>query len=672
MPKPNPLDRSLHKPAARPAVEEPVQDDAVIGRALRRSLGVIAGLGLCGAAVWAAVALRPGEEVVEQGAVNVAEARALPEREPPVVPLVDITEAAGIDFVHEAGAAGEKLLPETMGGGAGFFDYDSDGDPDLLLVNSARWPWDETGDTPATTRLYQNDGTGRFTDVTAGSGLGVNLYGMGCAFGDYDADGDPDVYLTALGENKLFRNEGGGVFADVTAETNAAGPGDAWTTAAGWFDADADGDLDLLAVNYVEWSREYDRAQPFNLTGVGRGYGRPQSFGGSVPLLFRNDGGGNFTEAAEEFGFHVMNPATGEPLAKSLGLTFADADADGDLDVFVANDTVRNFLFFNRAAEGSPGEYVEGGTAAGVAFDENGEARGAMGLDATRFRDDGELAVAVGNFSTEMTALYVSRLGDAAFVDEAVANGLGPQTRLELTFGVLFTDCDLDGRPDLLCANGHLEDEINRVQPGVHYEQPPQLFWNAGPDAATEFVPLGPEQAGAVFFEPMVARAATAADIDLDGDEDYLLTALGGRPRLLRNDQSLGRHWLRVTVRGADGNPGAIGASVAVTAGGRSQTKVVNPTRGYLSQVELPLTFGLGEAAGVESVRVVWPDGSTQTLTDVPADRAIVVEPDPAARRRSADWPHDGRTGVPPTLRSRAGSRMLARSPRSSNTPRPR
>ena len=619
MPKPNALDRSLHRPAARPAAAEAdVQDDAVIGRAFRWSLGVIAALLLCGGAVWAALALAPGEEVVKQADVDVAGVRALPEREPPAVPLVEITEAARIGFVHENGAAGEKLLPETMGGGGGFFDFDSDGDPDLLLVNSARWPWDsgETDGDPAVTRLYENDGAGNFADVTAGSGLGVTLYGMGCAFGDYDADGDPDVYLTAVGENRLFRNDGGGTFADVTADLSVAGPADAWTTAAGWFDADGDGDLDLLAVNYVRWSREYDLAQPFTLTGDERGYGRPAAFSGTVPLLFRNDGG-TFTEIAEQAGLHVLNDATGDPLAKSLGLTFADADADGDLDIFVANDTVRNFLFLNRTADGEPGRFNESGTAAGIAFDESGEARGAMGVDAARFRGDADLAFAVGNFSTEMTALYASPRGAAAFTDEAVANGLGPQTRLALTFGVLFTDADLDGRPDLLCANGHLEEGINRVQPAIHYAQPPQFFWNAGPDAATEFVPFGPGQLGEAFFTPLVARAALAADIDLDGDEDYLLTTLAGPPRLFRNDQSTGRG-LRVTVRGTEKNTAAVGAAVTVTAGGRAQTKLVNPTRGYLSQTELPLTFGLGDAEAA-TVRVVWPDGAERTLNDVPA-----------------------------------------------------
>ena len=625
MTRQNPLDRSLHRPAARPAAE-PAQDDAVIGRAFRWSLAAIGAAGLCGAAVWAAVALRPGEAVVEQGDLSVARPRARSEATPPVVPLVEIAAEAGLDFVHETGAAGAKLLPETMGGGAGFFDYDSDGDPDLLLVNSSRWPWDEPADDPALTRLYRNDGTGRFADVTAGSGLDVNLYGMGCAFGDYDADGDPDVYLTAVGSNKLFRNDGGGRFVDLTAGTDTAGPPGAWTTAAAWFDADADGDLDLLALNYVEWNREYDAAQPFVLTGDERAYGRPQSFGGTVPLLYLNAGDGTFVEGAGAAGLHVMNPATGEPLAKSLGLALLDADADGDLDIFVANDTVRNFLFLSRAADGSPGTFIEGGTAAGVAFDENGEARGAMGADATPLRNGADVAVAVGNFSTEMTALYVSAAGAGAFVDEAVANGLGPQTRLELTFGVLFTDYDLDGRPDLLCANGHLETDINRVQPAVTYAQAPQLFWNAGPDAATEFVPVAPAQVGESFFEPVVGRAAASADVDLDGDPDLLATTLGGRPRLFRNDQTLGRHWLRVTVRGAGGNPGAIGAAVTVTAGGLEQTKLVNPTRGYLTQVELPLSFGLGGADAVDAVRVVWPDGAERTLTDVPADRAVTVE----------------------------------------------
>ncbi|WP_395254152.1 CRTAC1 family protein [Alienimonas sp. DA493] len=547
------------------------------------------------------------------------------------MPLVDVTAEAGLaGFEHQTGARGEKLLPETMGGGAAFFDFDADGDPDVLFTNSARWPWEGEDSPPSGPRLYRNDGTGQFNDVTAGSGLDGPAYGMGVACGDYNADGLPDVYLTALGENRLYQNRGGGRFEDVTAATGTGGAAEDWTTAAGWFDADGDGDLDLLTLNYLEWSREADRAQPFTLTGDERGYGRPRAFGGALPRLYRNDGDGRFAEVAAEAGFHVLNPATGEPLAKSLGLTFADVDEDGDLDAFVANDTVRNFLFLNQTAEGEPGRFVETGVRAGVAFDENGLARGAMGVDAATLRGDRDLALAIGNFAAEMTALYASRRGAGLFADEAAAAGLGAATRPDLTFGVLWLDADLDGRPGLVAANGHLEPEIARVQPGMTYAQPPRLFWNAGlQTGGPEFLPLGPESVGDDFQEPFVGRAVTAADVDLDGDQDLLLTELGGPPRLFRNDQALGRRWLRATVVGDGANPGAIGATVTVTVAGptgpRAQRKTVNPTRGYLSQVELPLTFGLG-GAETATVRVVWPDGAERTLTDVPTNRALRIE----------------------------------------------
>ena len=635
MNKPDPLDRAAHRPAPRPAAEG--GDDAVIGRAFRWSAAVIAGLAVVGGAVALFLNREEAVETVERGEAARVERRVLPEVEPPVVPFTDVTAAAGIDFVHENGAAGEKLLPETMGGGGGFFDFDADGDPDLLLVNSMRWPWDERpiDGPPATCRLYENDGTGQFTDVTAGSGIDVPLYGMGCAFGDYDADGDPDVYLTALGPNRLLRNDGADVdgkprFTDVTAETGTAGGADDWTTGAGWFDADGDGDLDLLAVNYVQWSRAFDLAQPFTLVGGGRAYGRPQAFAGTFPLLFRNplvggERGKKFAEVAEEAGLHVMNAATGVPLAKSLGLTFCDADGDGRLDPVVANDTVRNFLFLRSGRGGDGAGFVESGELAGLAYDENGMARGAMGVDAARLRGGTDLAVAVGNFSTEMTALYVSPADAFTFTDEAVANGLGPQTRLELTFAVLFLDADLDGRADLLCANGHLEEEINRVQPAIHYAQSPQLFWNAGPDAATEFVPLGADRVGGDFRRPLVGRGASVADIDLDGDPDVLLCAVNGPARLLRNDQSLGRHWLRVRCVGAGANIDAVGARVTVVTADGEQVAWVNPTRGYLSQVELPLTFGLGDADAVERVTVRWPDGG-ETVVERPAvDAELVV-----------------------------------------------
>ena len=509
-----------------------------------------------------------------------------------------------------------------MGGGCGFFDFDNDGDQDLLLVNSARWDWDaRAADVPTAAALYRNDGHGQFEDITAGSGLDVPLYGMGCAFGDYDGDGATDIYLTAVGPNQLFHNEGGGTFKNVTTETGVAGPADAYSTAAGWFDYDADGDLDLLVLNYVIWSREKDVSQNFQLTGGGRAYGRPQAFEGTAPLLFRNDGNG-FTEVAAEAGLVVYNPASQTLMAKSLGLTLADADADGDLDVFISNDTVQNFLFINNG----DGTFQELGVPGGIAFDIDGAARGAMGIDAATLRNGQAMAVAIGNFANEMTALYVTRPGELQFSDEAVANGLGPQTRLELTFGLFFFDADLDGRLDLFAANGHLEEDIHRVQPSQFYEQAPQLFWNAGADQASEFVPLGPEQLGTAFVKPMVGRGAAYADIDGDGDLDVLIASSGGAPRLLRNDQRSGSHWLRVRVVGSGGNRQAIGASVLVQAGDETQQRLVMPTRSYLSQVELPVTFGLGTAATVARLEVRWPSGAVKVLENVPADRLLVVE----------------------------------------------
>jgi hypothetical protein len=525
-----------------------------------------------------------------------------------------VTENAGITFTHSSAAAGRKLLPETMGGGCAFFDYDADGDQDLLLVNGLRdWPEDRPADADAevTMALYRNDGLGRFEDVTAGSGLDVPLYGMGVAVGDYDNDGLVDVFISALGANKLFHNEGDGKFRDVTAEADIAGADDEWSNSAGWFDYDRDGDLDLFVLNYVDWSREYDESQDFQLTGGGRAYGRPQNFEGTFPYLYRNEGDGKFSEVAEAAGLYIRNPATNVPMAKSLGITFADFDGDNWLDVIVANDTVQNFLFHNQG----DGTFAEIGANAGVAFDMNGNARGAMGIDAGRFRENDAMGIAIGNFSNEMTALYVSYGKDMQFMDEAISTGLGPNTRLQLTFGVFYADYDLDGRLDLFAANGHLEEDINRVQPSQHYEQPPQLFWNCGSQHVTEFVPVTAEHCGEDLFEPLVGRGASFADIDGDGDLDFLVMSTGGPTRLLRNDGVLGHNWLRFKLVGSSSNRDAIGATVEVKTADRTLHRQVMPTRSYISQVELPVTFGLGHSDQVEQVTVTWPDGTQQEVT---------------------------------------------------------
>jgi enediyne biosynthesis protein E4 len=602
------------------------RDDAIIGAALRWSL--VAGIVLScvvGGGLYYASRPEPPAPIVRTELAPVSVRKESP-MEIPEIPFTDVTDDAGIRFVHENGAYGQKFLPETMGGGNAFFDFDSDGDQDLLLVNSRRWSWDSRGaaEPPATMALYRNkgNGTGQFEDVTAGSGLDVSLYGMGAAVGDYDNDGRVDVFLSAVGSNRLFHNEGDGKFIDVTASAGIAGDPAEWSTSCGWFDFDNDGDLDLFVCNYVKWSREFDEGQNFQLTGGGRAYGRPQNFEGTFPYLYRNDGGGSFVEIAEQAGLQIRNQATDVPIAKSLGVTFTDFDHDGWQDIIVANDTVQNLLFHNTGRN----TFEEAGAAAGIAYDMNGAARGAMGIDVACFRNNDSVGIAIGNFSNEMTALYVSSGKQLQFVDEAVSTGLGPHSRSDLTFGVVYLDGDLDGRLDLFCSNGHLEEEINRVQSSQHYEQPQQLFWNCGAEQFTEFVPLAAAKCGEDLLRPMVGRGASFADIDNDGDQDLLVTTVGRRPRLLRNDQQLGHHWLRLKLIGTTSNRDAIGARVEVKDGEHTYVRQVMPTRSYLSQSELPLTFGLGASAKVDRVTIDWPDGTRQELGPLTADHPHVIE----------------------------------------------
>jgi enediyne biosynthesis protein E4 len=600
------------------------RDDAVIGVALRWSLGVIVIAAIAVAAAVYALQPKPPEKPVQQTSLAEVAVRAAGQATVPNVPFVDVTQQAGIKFRHANAATGRKLLPETMGGGCAFFDFDNDSDQDLLLVNSLeRWPWDQQPTEPktATSALYRNDGGGNFTDVTAGSGLDVSLYGMGAAVGDYDNDGKVDVFLSALGKNQLFHNEGAGKFRDVTDEAAVGGADDQWSTCCGWFDYDNDGDLDLFVGNYVKWSREYDEGQNFQLTGGGRAYGRPQNFEGSLPYLYRNEGGGHFREVAKEAGLHIRNPHTGVPLAKSLGVVFADLDVDGWLDILVANDTVQNFLLHNQG----DGTFREIAATSGIAFDMNGNARGAMGIDVARFRAGDVLGVAIGNFANEMTALYVAYGDEMQFMDEAIPTGLGPVTRTSLTFGLFYFDYDLDGRLDLLTANGHLEEDINRVQPSQHYEQPPHLFWNCGPQADTEFVPVRESQSGPDLFKPLVGRGAAYADIDGDGDLDVLVTAAGQPSRLLRNDQKLGHHWLRCKLIGTNSNRDAIGARIELELEDGVICRQVMPSRSYLSQVELPVTVGLGGNTTVRRLTVYWPRGAKQEVDVDGVDRVIEI-----------------------------------------------
>lgn len=550
---------------------------------------------------------------------------------PPKVPFTDITEQAGIGYRHFSGAYGEKLLPETLGGGCAFFDFDNDGLQDILFVSGCPWPWHHYEEADLATfrgtlTLYRNQGGGRFRDCTEAAGLaGMAFYGMGAAIGDYDNDGWRDLYVTAVGSNRLFRNENG-VFRDVTRETGTAGDDKDWSTAAAFVDVDRDGDLDLWVCQYVEWSREIDLAQGFVLTGLGRAYGPPHSFAGTFPRLFLNQGDGTFRDVSEEAGIRVRNPATGEPMAKSLGLRPCDVNGDGFCDIIVANDTVQNFLFLNRR----DGTFEEVGTMAGIGFDSTGRARGAMGIDAANYRNDPCLGIAIGNFANEMSALYVSLPGGEFFSDEAVAAGFGPLTRLDLTFGTLFMDYDLDGRLDLICANGHLEQDIHLVQESESYRQPMRVFWNAGPEQNEEFVSVGADLLGNDIFTPLVGRSLSYADIDGDGDLDVLVTQIDGSPMLLRNDLPP-RRFLRVILRDSWGNPDAYGAVVEVETDRGTMLRDVMPTRSYLAQVELPLTFGIPEGSRVRGVRVRWPDGEVQALSAWPESGELIVTRPPVS-----------------------------------------
>ena len=569
------------------------------------------------ALVVAAVLLRQARPapVLEEDAATPALDAGVAKAAAPALPFTDITASAGIDFVHENGAYGERLLPETMGGGVAFFDYDNDGDADLLLVNSTTWP----GQPPvaATSRLYRNRGNGRFDDVTADAGLALQLYGMGVAAGDYDGDGFVDLFVTAVGENRLLRNVAGERFVDETAAAGVAGSADAFSTGAAFLDYDRDGDLDLFVCNYVAWSPSIDRAVDFRLTGIGRAYGPPTDFPGTSSQLYRNNGG-KFQDVSADAGIEVANAATGEPAGKALAVLPLDFDGDGWLDLAVANDTVRNFLFHNQ----SDGTFRETGVATGFAFDPTGSATGAMGMDAARYANDAKLGIAIGNFANEMSSFYVVRPNETVFTDDAIVAGIGAPSRRTLTFGLAFLDADLDGRLDLLAANGHVEPEIGRVQASQRYAQPAQLFWNCGVECGGGFA-LAAETGD--LAAPRVGRGAAYADIDGDGDLDLALTQPGRRAVLLRNDQALGNNWLRVALRMRTANRHAIGATVAVMVGEERQLRTVMPSRSYLAQVELPLTFGLGNASRVERLEVQWPDGSMETWMDLAVGQTHIL-----------------------------------------------
>jgi hypothetical protein len=598
-------------------------DDAIIGRAVRWSVLAVIVIA-CGAGFFFLVLNRKPAETPQKVSPLAAPKSAAPMvAQIPVARFTDITTSSGVNFTHVNGAYGEKLLPETMGGGVAFFDYDNDGHQDLLFINSTYWPGHvPPGARQAIPALYHNDGKGHFTDVTAGSGLDVELYGMGVAIGDYDNDGLPDVFISCVGGNHLFHNAGNGKFEDVTGKAGVGGSGKDWSTSCAWIDYDNDGKLDLFVCNYVRWSRDIDLEVGYKLVGVGRAYGQPMNFEGAFCSLYHNDGNGHFTDVSAQAGIQVKNPVTGVPAGKSLGVAPVDLDGDGYIDLVVANDTVQNFVFHNE----KNGTFKEIGAMSGVAFDSYGRARGAMGIDAAYYRNDQSLGIAVGNFATEMTALYVSQRAPLVFADEAITEGIGPAGRLLLKFGLFFFDYDLDGRLDVLTVDGHLEEEIGKIQHEQQYRQPAQLFWNAGDRAGGCFTTVPQANCGADLFRPIVGRGSAFADLDDDGDLDVVLTQVGGPPLLLRNDQQLHHHWIRLKLVGRKCNRDAIGAWIKVRIGEQTLRRQIMPTRGYLSQSELPVSIGLGQASRPDEVEIVWPGGATQKVDSVKVDQLTTVE----------------------------------------------
>ena len=599
--------------------EQDIENDAVIGQALRGSLIVFTLLALPVIGILIFLNIEKREADSTEVEVSLPTERTANEQPIPSLPLVNVTAEAGIDFVHETGRYGEKLLPETMGSGVAVLDYNNDDHLDLLLINSSRWPWDESDQPPTRCQLYAGNGEFQFEDVSEKAGINFSLYGMGSAVGDYDNDGDDDIFISAVGKNCLLRNDAG-VFVDVTTAAGVGGTEETWGTSCGFFDYDNDGQLDLFVCNYVDWSKEADLSQDFTLDGESRAYGPPRAFAGSFSYLYHNEGDGTFADVSAQAGVQVRNDDTNVPLGKAMGLAPVDINNDGWIDLVVANDTVRNFLFQNN----QDGTFTEMGRLSGIAFDRaSGNARGAMGIDTARFRDDGTLAIGIGNFANEESALYMARPGRKQFVDAAMFTGFGPPTRLGLTFGLFFFDIDLDGRFDVLGANGHLEEEISKTQRTQRYEQPPQLFWNAGREAKNELVLATAKETGESFHQPIVGRGTAYGDFDEDGDPDIVISVSNGSTVLFRNDQQIGNHWLRVNLQGTISNRDAIGATVQLKTGDRVLQQTVMPTRGYLSQSERTVTFGLGRITTISELIVTWPGGQQEKFQVDSVDQTV-------------------------------------------------
>ncbi len=524
-------------------------------------------------------------------------ADALPE-------FVEITKAAGIDFVHNTGAFGKKYLPETMGSGCAFIDYNNDGWSDIVLLTCKDWTGYPTGKRQ-TMALYRNNHDGTFADVTKSAGLAVELYGIGVAAADYDNDGDDDLYVSCLEADRLFQNQGDETFVDVTKQAGIHNP--SFGTSCAWFDYDKDGNLDLYVANYVEWTIETDIF--CTLDGTNKAYCTPESYHGQSSRLFRNRGDGTFVDVSR---ISRIEDRT----SKSLGVCIFDYNSDGLLDIFEANDTQPNKLYHNNG----DGTFIETGLNVGIAYSENGVATGAMGIDAGDYDGSGRESLVIGNFSNEMMNLYHNE--GEIFIDDAPIANIGNASLLTLTFGCFFFDFDLDGRLDIFAANGHVENEINAVQSEVTYAQVPHLFRNSGygkfQDVALKI--------GTDLAKPIVGRGAAYGDIDNDGDWDILITTSNGLAHLYRNDAGNQNRWIKLKLIGSKSNRNGIGARVTITSKSGTQTRTLKSGCSYCSQSELSLIFGIGQTPRIDMIEVNWPSGVVDRLVNVNPNQLLVVD----------------------------------------------
>jgi hypothetical protein len=512
--------------------------------------------------------------------------------------LTDVTNAAGIQFQHNSGAYGGKFLPETLGSGCAFLDYDRDGWQDILLINGMDWPGHKRQ--RSTLRLYRNNRNGTFTDVTHSAGLDLEMYGMGVAVGDYDNDGFPDIFITCVGQSRLFRNTGKGSFVDATRASGLFGR-QGFSTSALWFDYDRDGLLDLFVCNYVRWSPEHDVF--CSLDGTHKSYCTPEAYRGDTCWLFHNRGNGTFEDVTATSGIFDSS-------SKSLGVAMLDYDQDGWPDLLVANDTQPNKLYRNQRN----GKFKDVAVEAGLAFSTEGKARAGMGVDVGDFDNSGKPGIAITNFDNEMIGLYRAS-GPGIFDDVSIPSGIGAASRNTLGFGCMFLDVDLDGALDLVVANGHIDETVRNIRGNVGYAQAPQLFLNQGNGTFRDVA----GEAGGGFEKSKVGRGLAYGDFDRDGDLDILMTTNNGPAYLFRNDQSTGNRGIRFQLQGTKSNRDAIGAHVRISAGGQSQWRQVRGGSSYLSQSEMPVTFGLGKRDKVDQVVIDWPSGRTEEYKDLRA-----------------------------------------------------